>query len=128
MKPGYSGAEVSRRVPRTVWALGLVSMFMDLSSEIIHALLPLFLTTTLGVSVVMVGLIDGIAEATASISKVFSGYISDHIGRRRLYLAGCHARKPHRLDHLPDWRACKSSCRPSCLTKLSRSPCASHRR
>lgn len=71
------------RIPRTVWALGLVSLFMDLSSEIIHALLPLFLTTTLGVSVAMVGLIDGIAEATASISKVFSGYISDRIGRRK---------------------------------------------
>lgn len=71
------------KVPRTVWALGLVSLFMDLSSEIIHALLPLFLTTTLGVSVAMVGLIDGVAEATASISKVFSGYISDRIGRRK---------------------------------------------
>lgn len=71
------------RIPRTVWALGLVSLFMDLSSEIIHALLPLFLTTTLGVSIAMVGLIDGIAEATASISKVFSGYISDRIGRRK---------------------------------------------
>jgi MFS family permease len=71
------------RIPRTVWALGLVSLFMDLSSEIIHALLPLFLTGTLGVSVAMVGLIDGIAEATASISKVFSGYISDRIGRRK---------------------------------------------
>ncbi len=71
------------RIPRTVWALGLVSLFMDLSSEIIHALLPLFLTTTLGVSVAMVGLIDGIAEATASISKVFSGYISDRIWRRK---------------------------------------------
>lgn len=71
------------RIPRTVWALGLVSLFMDLSSEIIHALLPLFLTTTLGVSVAMVGLIDGIAESTASISKVFSGYISDRIGRRK---------------------------------------------
>jgi len=71
------------RIPRTVWALGFVSLFMDLSSEIIHALLPLFLTTTLGVSVAMVGLIDGIAEATASISKVFSGYISDRIGRRK---------------------------------------------
>lgn len=70
-------------VPRTVWALGLVSLLMDLSSEIIHALLPLFLTTTLGVSVAIVGLIDGIAEATASISKVFSGYISDRIGRRK---------------------------------------------
>ena len=71
------------RIPRTVWALGIVSLFMDLSSEIIHALLPLFLTTTLGVSVAMVGLIDGIAEATASISKVFSGYVSDRIGRRK---------------------------------------------
>lgn len=71
------------RIPRTVWALGLVSLFMDLSSEIIHALLPLFLTTTLGVSVAVVGLIDGTAEATASISKVFSGYISDRIGRRK---------------------------------------------
>lgn len=76
-------------IPRTVWALGIVSLFMDLSSEIIHALLPLFLTTALGVSVAMVGLIDGIAEATASIAKVFSGYISDRIGRRKpLILAG----------------------------------------
>lgn len=71
------------KVPRTVWALGLVSLLMDLSSEIIHALLPLFLTATLGVSVAVVGLIDGIAEATASISKVFSGYVSDRIGRRK---------------------------------------------
>ena len=71
------------RIPRTVWALGFVSMFMDVSSEIIHALLPLFLTTTLGVSVAMVGLIDGVAEATASITKVFSGYISDRIGKRK---------------------------------------------
>ena len=55
-------------IPRTVWALGFVSMFMDISSEIIHALLPLFLTATLGISVAMVGLIDGIAEATASIT------------------------------------------------------------
>ena len=70
-------------IPHTVLALGLVSLFMDLSSEIIHALLPLFLTTTLGVSIAMVGLIDGIAEATASITKVFSGYISDRIGRRK---------------------------------------------
>jgi MFS family permease len=70
-------------MPRTVWALGLVSLFMDLSSEIIHGLLPLFLTVTLGVSVAMVGVIDGIAEATASISKVFSGWLSDRIGRRK---------------------------------------------
>lgn len=70
-------------IPRTVLALGFVSLFMDISSEIIHALLPLFLTATLGVSVAMVGVIDGIAEATASISKVFSGYVSDRIGRRK---------------------------------------------
>lgn len=70
-------------VPRTVWVLGFVSLLMDLSSEIVHALLPLFLTTTLGVSVTVVGMIDGIAEATASITKVFSGYISDRMGRRR---------------------------------------------
>jgi MFS family permease len=73
----------SLTIPRTVWALGLVSLFMDVSSEIIHALLPLFLTVTLGASVVMVGVIDGIAEATAAISKVFSGYISDRMGRRK---------------------------------------------
>lgn len=71
------------KIPATVWALGLVSLFMDLSSETIHALLPLFLTGTLGVSVAFVGLIDGIAESTASISKVFSGYVSDRIGRRK---------------------------------------------
>ncbi len=77
------GPAENLKIPRTVWALGLVSLFMDISSESIHALLPLFLTATLGVSVAMVGLIDGIAEATASISKVFSGYISDRIGRRK---------------------------------------------
>jgi MFS family permease len=56
---------------------------MDISSEMIHALLPLFLTTTLGASVILVGVIDGVAESTASISKVFSGYISDMVGRRK---------------------------------------------
>jgi MFS family permease len=71
------------RIPRSVWALGLVSFFMDVSSETIHALLPVFLTTTLGVSVALVGLIDGVAESTASIAKVFSGYLSDKLGRRK---------------------------------------------
>lgn len=70
-------------MPPTVWALGIVSLLMDVSSEIIHALLPIFLTAGLGVSVAMVGLIDGVAEATASISKVFSGYVSDRVGRRK---------------------------------------------
>jgi MFS family permease len=63
--------------------LGLISLFMDLSSEIIHALLPVFLTGTLGASVAMVGLIDGIGESTASITKMFSGYLSDRFGRRK---------------------------------------------
>ena len=71
------------RIPRTVWALGLVSLLMDTSSEIVHALLPLFMTVQLGLSVAMLGLIDGVAEATASITKLFSGYISDRIGRRK---------------------------------------------
>ena len=79
------------RIPRTVWALGFVSLFMDLSSEIIHALLPLFLTTSLGVSVAMVGLIDGIAEATASISKVFSGELMERFGEAALDLLGPRA-------------------------------------
>jgi MFS family permease len=76
-------ASRSLTIPRTVWALGLVSLFMDVSSEIVHGLLPLFLTVTLGTSVMMVGLIDGIAEATAAIVKVFSGYLSDRMGRRK---------------------------------------------
>ncbi len=64
-------------------ALGFVSLAMDLSSEMIHALLPLFMVGTLGLSVAAVGLIDGIAEATASIAKVFSGWVSDRLGRRK---------------------------------------------
>lgn len=76
-------------IPRTVWALGFVSLFMDISSEMIHALLPLFLTVGLGASVVVVGVIEGVAEATASVAKVFSGYLSDRIGRRKpLILVG----------------------------------------
>jgi MFS family permease len=70
-------------IPRAVWILGLVSLCMDLSSEIIHALLPVFMTATLGLSVAAVGLVDGIAEATANVVKIFSGYLSDRIGRRK---------------------------------------------
>ena len=81
-----SSARLGPPIPRTVWALGLVSLFMDLSSESIHALLPLFLTTTLGASVALVGLIDGVAEATASIAKVFSGYLSDRFRKRKLLI------------------------------------------
>ncbi|HPE47487.1 MAG TPA: MFS transporter [Hyphomonas sp.] len=70
-------------IPRTVWALGLVSLFMDVSSEMIHALLPLFLTATLGAGAVYVGIVEGVGEATAAIVKVFSGYVSDRFGRRK---------------------------------------------
>jgi MFS family permease len=81
---GNGPARMARpRLPRTVWALGLVSLCMDASSEIIHALLPLFMTATLGLSVATVGLIDGIAEATANITKLFSGWLSDRSGRRK---------------------------------------------
>ena len=73
-----------KRVPRTVWALGFVSMFMDISSEMIHSLLPVFLVVGLGASPALVGLIEGIAEATASITKVFSGWLSDRLGRRKM--------------------------------------------
>lgn len=76
-----------REIPGSVWALGLVSLFMDLSSEMIHALLPLYLVSVLGVSTLTVGFIEGIAEATASITKIFSGAISDYIGRRKLVAA-----------------------------------------
>lgn len=76
-------AASSRGIPRTVWALGFVSLFMDLSSELVHSLLPVFLVGTLGVSMLTVGLIEGVAEATALIVKVFSGAFSDFIGRRK---------------------------------------------
>ena len=72
------------RLPRGIWALGLVSLFMDISSEMIHGLLPVFLTSVLGASTELVGLIEGIGEATASISKLFSGWLSDRLGKRKV--------------------------------------------
>src|SRR5215813_5309969 len=76
-----------REIPPGVWALGLVSLLMDLSSEMIHALLPLYLVTVLGASMVTVGIIEGIAEATTSIVKIFSGALSDRLGKRKLLAA-----------------------------------------
>ena len=70
-------------IPRTIWALGFVSLFTDMSSEMVHGLLPLLLATTLGASALMIGLIEGSAEALVLIVKVFSGYISDAMGRRK---------------------------------------------
>jgi Na+/melibiose symporter-like transporter len=66
-----------------VWALGCVSLLMGLSSEVIHGLLPVFLVSVLGMSTLAVGVIEGIAEATAAITKLFSGAVSDLVGRRR---------------------------------------------
>ncbi|HFC04741.1 MAG TPA: MFS transporter [Rhizobiales bacterium] len=71
------------KIPRAIWAIGFVSLFMDASSELIHALLPA-LYLSLGVSMATVGIIEGIAEATAAITKVFSGALSDWLGKRKL--------------------------------------------
>ncbi|HVJ29495.1 MAG TPA: MFS transporter [Gammaproteobacteria bacterium] len=70
-------------IPRGVWALGFVSLFMDISSEMIHALLPVFLVSVLGTSVATVGLLEGTAEAIAQVTKVFSGTLSDWLGKRK---------------------------------------------
>src|SRR6516225_12015835 len=76
-------------LPRSVWALGFVSMLMDVSSEMIHSLLPVFVVSILGVSVTALGLLEGIAEATVNIIKIFSGALSDWSGKRKpLALAG----------------------------------------
>src|SRR5919112_3116722 len=71
------------RLPRNVWVLGFVSLFMDLSSEIYHALLPAFITMVLGLPVTALGAIDGIAEATANFGKLFSGRLSDQSRKRK---------------------------------------------
>jgi len=75
-----------RALPAGIWALGFGSLFMDTSSEMIHSLLPIFMVTTLGASMVTVGVIEGIAEATAAILKVFSGTLSDYLGKRKFLL------------------------------------------
>lgn len=74
---------MARGVPRGVWVLGFVSMFMDISSEMVHSLLPVFMVSALGASAFAVGLVDGVAEATALIAKLFSGTLSDFFGRRK---------------------------------------------
>lgn len=71
-------------LPGGIWALGFVSLFMDISSELIHSLLPVFMSTVLGASMITIGLIEGISEATAAITKIFSGAISDYLGKRKL--------------------------------------------
>lgn len=82
--PPLSATTRRPRLPTEIWILGFVSMLMDVSSEAIHALLPIFMVSTLGASTLAVGLIEGVAEATAAITKVFSGTLSDRLGKRKL--------------------------------------------
>jgi MFS family permease len=72
-----------RTLPTSIWALGFGSLFMDASSELIHSVLPIFMVTTLGASMITVGVIEGAAEATAAMTKVFSGTLSDYLGKRK---------------------------------------------
>lgn len=78
-----SHSATSAKIPKGIWILGFVSMFMDISSEIIHSLLPVFMVSTLGASMFVVGVIEGVAEATALIVKIFSGALSDYLGKRK---------------------------------------------
>ncbi len=71
------------RLPRTAWALGWVSLFMDMSSELVHAVLPVYMSSVLGLSLLTIGLVEGVAEATASLLKLVSGAWSDRLGRRK---------------------------------------------
>ncbi|KAF7962359.1 MFS transporter [Cupriavidus sp. UYMU48A] len=76
-------ARTLRQIPTGIWMLGFVSLLMDVSSEMIHSLLPVFMVTSLGASALAVGLIEGVAEATALIVKIFSGALSDYLGKRK---------------------------------------------
>lgn len=80
------GASVNR-LQRGVWVLGFVSLLMDISSEMIHGLLPVYLSAGLGVSMLAIGWIEGVADATSSITKLFSGALSDYLGKRKLLAA-----------------------------------------
>ncbi|MGD8672002.1 MAG: MFS transporter [Thiogranum sp.] len=73
-------------MPGGIWVLGFGSLFMDISSELIHSLLPVFMVTALGASMVTVGIIEGVAEATAAVVKVFAGALSDFLGKRKFLL------------------------------------------
>ena len=86
---GFPQSGSTGRLPPTVWALGFVSLFMDISSEIVHSLLPVYLVVILGAGAQTVGMIEGVAEATAMMTRIFSGALSDWLGRRKiLALAG----------------------------------------
>jgi MFS family permease len=78
-----SPTKPTKGIPRSIWALGLVSLLMDVSSELIHSLLPVFMFTALGMGIFTIGLIEGAAQATALIVKIFSGALSDYWGKRK---------------------------------------------
>ena len=78
-----STTDIYRKLPRGIWVLGFVSMFMDISSELVHSLLPIFMAMVLGASFVTIGIVEGVAEGAAAITKVFSGAISDYFGKRK---------------------------------------------
>ena len=80
-----------RALPVSVWGLALTSLFMDVSSEMIHSLLPLFLSTVLGASMTTIGVIEGLAEATVAVTKVFSGALSDFLRRRKAVVVAGYA-------------------------------------
>ena len=77
---------VYRALPRGIWVLGLGSMFMDISSELVHSLLPIFMVTVLGASIITIGVIEAVASAMPSITKVFSGAISDYLRKRKFLI------------------------------------------
>ncbi len=83
-QPNPAASGTLRALPSSIWALGFVSLFMDISSELIHSLLPVFMVSVLGASMTTLGFIEGVAEAAAAITKVFSGAISDYLGKRKL--------------------------------------------
>ncbi len=89
LKPGENKSPGTRFIrfrtlPAGIWTLGFVSMFMDISSELIHSLLPVFMSSVLGASMSTIGIIEGIGEATAAVTKIFSGAVSDYFGKRKL--------------------------------------------
>ena len=83
-EPLPSSKGIERKLPTGIWVVGFVSRFMDMSSELVHSLLPLFMTTVLGASMVTVGVIEGLAEGIAAATKVFSGALSDYFRKRKL--------------------------------------------
>lgn len=83
MPPPLPSGQTNQRLPTGIWALGFVSLMMDVSSEMIHSLLPLFMVTTLGTSATAVGMVEGLAESLALMVKVFSGMLSDYLGKRK---------------------------------------------